>query len=271
MTISPGVSATTDASGHPSPSPTPEDSPAGFSRCPATFSFFRFSAPWRPPTPAASTSTSAASDVAPPPAAAPPGTVSAPLPSGFSSVSVGVVPASPSPPEFLASPSDYDSSVSSLLHLVLSAALSSVSVPPTRYFPPMPSLYLPTGGSSVSPPLLLSIDSVVGVASVVPLAAPAVPRFAPLLSLDILPVPLPPPPPSLGILRLPVPPLAPPPPALYSDIARKDEDVGNRPGGGGEARWSTAGGYAPCGKCPSRPLALVGGGINKPLFLHRPQ
>ena len=116
----------------------------------------------------------------------------------------------------------------------------------------------------------LSVDVIVTVASGVPYAAPVVPRFAPLSSLDLSPTPLPPPPLSLGLLHTPAPPLATPPLAHVDDIVRKDEDVGNRTGVS-EALWSTAGGSALHRKCPSRPLAMVRDGISRPLYLHRCQ
>ena len=78
--------------------------------------------------------------------------------------------------------------------------------------PPVLSFWFLPGGSSVPPPLPLSVDAVVSVASVTSLATPSLPRVAPLPSLDIPSVPLPPPPPSLRILRLLTPPLTPPPP-----------------------------------------------------------
>ena len=200
----PGISATPEATGHPSPSPTTENSLVGFSRRPENFSLSRFSAPWRPPAPTASASTTVVSDVVPPLAAAPPGPVSAPLSSGPYAVGVGVsiIPTSSATPAVLASPSDADSSVSSLLHLALSATLSSVSVLPSQYSPPAPTFfYCPGGPLSPPPPLPLSVDTIVAVASVVSLAAPVVTCFAPLPSLDIPPASLPPPLPSLRLFR----------------------------------------------------------------------
>ena len=76
--------------------------------------------------------------------------------------------------------------------------------------------------------------------------------------------------PSHGLLHLPASPHAPPPLALATNISRKDKYVDNRTGGG-EMRWKTAGRSAPCGKCPSRPFAMVGDGIRHPLCLHRDQ
>ena len=59
------------------------------------------------------------------------------------------------------------------------------------------------------------------------------------------------------------------PPALAVDIARTDKDVGNQTGGV-VALISVAGGSARRGKIPSRPRAIVGDGISRPLLLHLP-
>ena len=128
----------------------------------------------------------------------------------------------------------------------MSSALSSVSLPHTRYFPPTPSSWFPPGGSSICLPLLLSLSAtaVVSVASHFPLAAPTLLRFAPPPYLCISPAPLPPPPPTLGLLHPPAPPCAPHPTALAADIACKDEDVGDQTGVG-EAFLLTVGGSAP--------------------------
>ena len=208
--------------------------------------------------------------MAPLPAAAPPGSSLAPIPSCPPSVAVSGLPPPPATPAVLASSSDADSSISSPLHLVLSAALSYVPVLPPQYSPPVPSSCAPTRRSSVVLPLPLAAVSVISIASVIPLVAPALPRFVPLPSLVLLPALPPPPPPSLRVLRLPAPPRAPPPLALSPDIARKDKYFGYRTGGD-EARWPTAGRSAPRGKCPNRPIAMVGDGISRPLFLHLPQ
>ena len=81
---------------------------------------------------------------------------------------------------------------------------------------------------------------------------------------------LPPPPLSLGLLCLHTPPLALPTSALAADIARKEKDFGDRMGRG-EELWSAAGGSLSRGNFPNRPLTIVGYGISRPLFLHRPQ
>ena len=120
------------------------------------------------------------------------------------------------------------------------------------------------------PSLPLSVDDVIDVASVVPLAAPVVPRSALLPFLDLPPAPQPPTPLSLGLLCPPALPLAPPPPALNANINHRYKDVVNQTSRG-EVSWSTTGEYAPHGKFPSSPLAMVGYGINRPLFLHQPQ
>ena len=165
------------------------------------------------------------------------GPVFALLASGPSTIDIAVILTSPSPHAVLASPSDAKSSVSSPLHFTLSAALSYVSVPPTRCFLPTPSFWYLPGRSSVFLPLPISVDNVVSAASIAPVATPALLRFAPFLSLDLPPTHLPPPPPSLGLFRPPARPLTPPPPALAANIARKDEDVVDWTGRG-EARWS---------------------------------
>ena len=66
------------------------------------------------------------------------------------------------------------------------------------------------------------------------------------------------------------PPYAPLLQAPAADIARRDEDVGDRTGGV-MARWLVAGRSAPRGKSPRRPLPVVGDGISLPWFLHRTQ
>ena len=78
------------------------------------------------------------------------------------------------------------------------------------------------------------------------------------------------PPSSGGPLQPLAPPLALLPPAPAADIAHKYKDVGDQTGGV-VARWSVVGGSAPRGKIPSRPRAVVGDGISRPLFLHLPQ
>ena len=207
--------------------------------------------------------------MAPLPAADPPFQSYTPLPSNSPAVIVSVIPTSSAPPAVLASYSSSNSSDSSVffpLYLALSDALSSVPLPPKWYFPPAPLSCVFTGGSSVILLLHPATVAEVSIASVLHRSAPSVMRFVPLLSLYLPPVHLPPPPTSLGILRPPAPPLAPPPLAQATNISRNNKYVGDRTGTG-EARWSTAGGSAPRGKYRSRPLAVVGGGISRPLFL----
>ena len=231
------------ASGPPSLFPTPEDLTAGFSRRPETLSFYRFPAselpplllrprPWR---------------------LHPRWCLCWPLhplvfiPHRFPPIPLLLPSASfqpPPPAVVLASSYDVNSSVFYLIHSALSAKLSPVPVPPSLYFPPAPSLCLPSSRSYIFIPIWISVDAVIYITSVVPLATPTVLRFAPLPSLDIPHFPLPPYLPSLTLLRLPAPPLAPPPPDLAADIARKDEYAGDRTVGG-EACWSTPGGSAP--------------------------
>ena len=116
---------------------------------PLLFPFFR---PMAAPAPTVSASTAVTSGVAPSPAAAPHGPVSMPLPSIPSAVGFGFIPISPAPPAVSIPPSDTNSSVSSLLHSVLLAVISSLSVPPTGYFLPASASCLPPVRYSVSPP-----------------------------------------------------------------------------------------------------------------------
>ena len=199
--------------------------------------------------------------VAPLPAAAPPGTSSAPLPSNSPVIFVSGLLVSPELPAVSSS-----FSVSSPLHSALSSVLSSVPLPPARYFPPAPLYFLHAGRSFVVrplPPAAVAV-AVADVAFMVSRSAPSMPRVVPCPSLN-----LPPPPLSLDLLRPPAPPLAPPPLAPAANISRKDKDVGNWTGRC-ETHWLTAGGSAPRGKCPIIPLTVVRNSIIHPLFLQRP-
>ena len=92
-------------------------------------------------------------------------------------------------------------------------------------------VYRPAG--PMFPTLLpRSDDSVIAVTPVSPFAAPAMSRFAPLLSLDPLPDSLPPHLTFLGHLHPYVPPLAPPPWSPAADIAHKDKSFCDQTGGG---------------------------------------
>ena len=104
--------------------------------------------------------------------------------------------------------------------------------------------------------LLISV-AVVSFASVVPLAVPTFLRFTPPLSLVLPPITLPQPPPSLVLLHPPTLTHTPPPQAPAANIIRKEKYVVNQTGGG-EARWSIAGGSASRGNSPIRPLVVVG-------------
>ena len=115
-----------------------------------------------------------------------------------------------------------------------------------------------------------AVVTIVADAAAVLVSAPRSPLVLPSLFPFLPPPPAPLPPPSLRLLRPLAPPRAPLPPSPAADIARKDKDVGDRTGGG-DAIWSVAGGSAPRSKCTSRPLAVVGDGISRPRFLHRPQ
>ena len=126
------------------------------------------------------------------------------------------MPTSPAHPAVLASYSDANSSISYLLHSAIFAALSSVSGPPARYSPPVPSYLVPLIGSSAVFCLPLAAVTVVSITSVVTLASPALLLFAPPPSLlpccsllhlrpwffPLFPYP---PPPSLRLLHLPAP------------------------------------------------------------------
>ena len=203
----------------------------------------------------------------PPPADAPPGPYSTPLPSDFSTVVVSVLPTSPYPPVISSFSSGTNSSVSSMLH---STAISSLPVPPTRYFSPAPSSCVLYGGSEVVLLLPFSAVALVSIVSVIPFTAPALSRFASPPSLGLPPAPLTPPLSSLRFLRSSAPPCAPPPTAPAADIYLKDKDFSDRTGRS-EARWTTVGGSVPHGKCPSRPIAMVRDGISRILLLRRPQ
>ena len=96
--------------------------------------------------------------VLPPPATAPSGLLSAPLSSDSPTIAVSGLSASPGPPTVAASFSDANSSVSPTPHLALFYGISSMLIPPARFFPSDPLLLLHSGGSSVISclPLLLS-------------------------------------------------------------------------------------------------------------------
>ena len=163
-----------------------------------------------------------------------------------------------------------DPSVSLPLHSALLSALSSRSVPSAQY-----SHYTPLLITCVIGPCRLpqTRDTIVFVTVVFLFATPVGPLVSSHSYLILPPSSPPPPPPPLGLLRPPVLPAltcTPLPPALAANITCKDKNVGDRTGKG-ESRLLVAGGSAPYGKCPSRPLAVVGDGIIRTLFLHRPQ
>ena len=164
-------------------------------------------------------------------------------------------------------PSDADSSVFSHPHLTFSAVLSSVLLPPTRYFPPDPVSLLCVRRSSVVCGFLPIYVAVLAVPYVVSHSSPSVSRVITLPSLFLPTALLPPPPPSRGLLRPPSPPLAPPPLAPDNNITCEDQYISNKTGGG-ETRWPDVGGSMPRGKCPNKPLSVVGDGIIRPQFLH---
>ena len=189
-------------------------------------------------------------EVPPPSAAAPPSSSSATLPSDSPAIAVAVRGLQASP-AVSSSSSTADSSISSPLHSALFSALSFVSLPPTWYYLPPLLSFLHAGRYSVVH--LLPTAGVAAVTSNVSRSASSVPRAVAHLSLYLLPTPLPPPLPSLGILNPPLPSLKPTPPALATDFAHKDKDVGDQTVGV-ETRWLTVGGSTPCGKSLTGPL-----------------
>ena len=203
--------------------------------------------------------------VVPPTAAAPPGSSSVPLPSDER------------PCGLLFPPCGFGLLLrrrlfrlrSAPLHSVLSAALSSVPLPPARYFPPTPLSFLRTVSSSVVHLLLTATVDVPTVATVISSSSLSVPRVVPYLTLYLSSAPLPQPLPPLGLLIPHVLPLAPPLPTSAANIARKDKYVGNQTGRG-ETGWPNAGGALPRRKCRIRPLVILGDSIRRPLFLHCP-
>ena len=167
---------------------------------------------------------------------------------------------------YVADPSN--SSVFSPLHSLLASLLPSWPPPFARHSPLLLSLLT---CSCSWPHLLIACSAVVLVLAAVvlsPVSASSrdrpVPSPFPPPFLELLP------PSSLGLLRPLSPPRAPLPPAPAADIVRRGKNISNRTGGV-VARWLVAGGSATHGKCPSRPLSLVGDGIIRPQFLHRTQ
>ena len=151
------------------------------------------------------------------------------------------------------------------------------------YLRSLPCLLLPRGTPPA--PLLLtwvvffplslcrprSRATSVVVAGIALFAAPIASLVNPPSSLFLPPIP--PPPPTLGLLWPLTPscaPHVPLPPAQAANFACNYKDFGNQTGGSG-ARWSVVGDSAPCRKCPSSPLAVVGDSKIWHLFLHRPQ
>ena len=146
-----------------------------------------------------------------------------------------------------------------------SLALSLSPRPPLLRRSPL-SLSLLTWDSW--PRLLRSVSTVILPRAVVfllpvsasPRGCPAASPFNPS-SLYLLPLSY------FGPLQPLAPPLAPLPLAPAANIALRDEDVCNQTGGVVAVRL-VAGGSVPCGNIPSRPSAIVGDGISRPLFLH---
>ena len=149
------------------------------------------------------------------------------------------------------------------------SALSYCLAPLARY-PPPALLLLTSSWCLVWPCPLHACSAIVFIVDVVLVSAPDSPLIRPSQILFLPPAPVLPPPPSLGLLRLFSLPRAPLPLALAADISHKDEDVGYQTGRVVTC-WLVAGGSTSRGKCPNRPIAVVGDGISLPQFLHRPQ
>ena len=201
------------------------------------------------------------------PSSAPPGADSAPLPSNPRAISTSVWSTPPAPPAVSSASSVTNPSNSSPIHLEVFSALSSRSVPSTRYFPHALLLHCLNCGYSIAIFFLISRAAIVDVAAVFLLTTPALLHVSPPPSLFLPLAPLHPPPSPIRLLH---PPRAHHPPALATNIVCKDKDVGNQTGGG-EAHGSVVGGSVPCRKGLNRTLTVVGYGISRNLFLHWPQ
>ena len=174
-------------------------------------------------------------------------------------------------PAVSASSSVTNPSVSSPLHSALSSTMSSRSLPSSQYFPPALSLL------TCDPPVWFCLPlihaSVICISAVFLFAALILRHVAPLPSLIISPNQLPSTPPSLGLLHSPCSarssPRSPRPLPWHRlpILICNDKDFVNQTGRG-EACYSVADGSVPRGNCPNMPLAVVGDGINRPLFLH---
>ena len=177
----------------------------------------------------------------------------------------------PPPPAVISSssvddPSDF--SVLSPLHSSLASSLLSWSPPLARCSPPSPSLLTCSCSWPRLPHACSAVFFLLAAVILLPVSASPLGRPVPSLFLPLYPALLPPS--SLGPLRPLVLPRAPLPPDPAANIYRRDKDFGDHTGGV-VALWLMAGGYAPRGECPSRPLVIVGDDISHPRFLHRPQ
>ena len=205
-------------------------------------------------------------------AIASPGSSPAPLSCFPHAVAVRISLSHPGPPAVVASSSVADPSDLGPLHSELLSLISSWPAPLAQYPPSF----------SVAAYLIVALFLAPSSARLFCRRLPPCsrcPRLHPRLSARqpcSIPVPppfsgAPPPPlPSLGLLRPLAPPRGAPSPGLTINISRKDKYVSNQTGGV-VAHWSVAGGSAPRGKIPSRPLSVVGDGMSRPRFLHRPQ
>ena len=189
----------------------------------------------------------------------------------FPSPSLSMYRFPPAPPRVSSFSSVSNPLLSLPLHPELLSELSSLLAPSTQY--PSPALSLLTFVLSISLRRLHICAAVVFISAVILFSSPIASLIYPSLSLFLSSGMSHPPPPTFGILQLLAPPRAPRaplPPAPAAGIARKDKDVGDRTIRVG-SRWPVAGGSTTCGKFPSRPLAMVGDGISRPLFLYRHQ
>ena len=143
--------------------------------------------------------------------------------------------------------------------------------PPSRSTPPLlPSLLTLSWGRIWPCPLCACSAILLFLAAVALISVSVSPCGCPVPSLFLPPSLALLPPSSPGPLWTLAPPRAPLPPALATNITRKDKDVRYRTGGV-VALWSVVGGSVPRRKSHSRPLAVLGGGISRPQFLQRPQ
>ena len=203
-----------------------------------------------------------------PPALSPPCSPPAPLSCVPYGDAVSVFPLPSSSPAVIPSSSVSDSSEPpSLPPLHPSLALLLSPRPPLLWRSPLsPSLltwdFWPVLPRSVSAVLLHRVVVFLLPVSASPRGRPAASLFHPTSPAFLSPS-------SRGPLQPLAQPLAPLPPAPAANITRRDKYVGDQTDEVVALR-SVAGGSAPRGKIPSRPRAVGGNGISRPLFLHLP-